>query len=132
MPRIIVRNPALRERAKQHIDAMPYPFTVRVDEGEPRSLDQNAKLWPSLSDISRQVDWYGQSLTPDEWKDVFTAALKRQKVVPGLDGGFVVIGQRTSKMSKSDFSDLLTLIMAFGDEKGVKFTHDPDSPLPPK
>jgi hypothetical protein len=41
--------------------------------------------------------------------------------VPGLDGGFVVCGQSTSKMTKSEFSELLELIAAFGANNGVKF-----------
>lgn len=87
-----------------------------------RTLDQNAKLWPMLGDVSRQVDWYGQRLTADEWKDVFSAALKKQKVVPGLDGGFVVCGQSTSKMGRQTFSDLIELIYSFGAERGVQWS----------
>ena len=75
-----------------------------------------------LADISAQVDWYGQRLTSDEWKDVFSASLKRQNVVPGLDGGFVVCGQRTSKMTKGEMSDLVELMNAFCAERGVKLT----------
>lgn len=84
-----------------------------------RSLDQNAALWPILGAISKQVDWYGQKLTDDEWKDVLSASLKKQRAVPGIDGGFVILGQRTSQMSKSDFSDLLDLATAFAVDKGV-------------
>ena len=51
-----------------------------------RSLEQNARLWAMLAEISEQVDWYGQKLTSEEWKDVFKAEWKRQKVVPGIDG----------------------------------------------
>jgi len=87
-----------------------------------RTLDQNAKLWPMLTDISRQVDWYGQRLTPDEWKHVFTAALRKQKTVPGIDGGFVVLGLSTSKMDKGLFSELIELMYAFGDEREVKWS----------
>jgi hypothetical protein len=72
-----------------------------------------------LTDVSRQVEWYGKKLTEWEWKDVFTAALKKSKVVPGIDGGFVVLGQHTSSMSKSDFSELIELIYSFGADKGV-------------
>ncbi len=87
-----------------------------------RSLEQNARLWAMLSDISKQVDWYGRKLTPDDWKHVFSAALKKQDVVPGLDGGFVVLGLSTSKMTKSEMCDLQTLMEAFGAEKGVRFS----------
>lgn len=88
---------------------------------EKRSDAQNRRLWSMLTDISEQVEWYGQRLTQDEWKDVFTAALKKQKAVPGIDGGFVVCGQRTSKMSKAEMSELQTLMEAFGAERGVVF-----------
>ena len=86
-----------------------------------RSLEQNSRLWAMLTDISEQVEWYGRKLSPDDWKNVFTASLKKQDVVPGLYGGFVVLGVSTSKMTKAEMSDLQTLMEAFGVEKGVFF-----------
>lgn len=74
-----------------------------------------------LTDIAEQVEWYGQRLRPEDWKDVLTASLKRQRAVPGIDGGFVVLGARTSKMSKADMSELMELMMAFGVERNVRF-----------
>jgi hypothetical protein len=88
---------------------------------ETRSLEANARMWAMLAEISQQVDWYGHRLTPEEWKDVFSAAMKRTKVVPGLDGGFVVCGQSTSKMTRAEMSEMQTLMEAFGAEKGVHF-----------
>ena len=111
-----------RQRALEALQDAPDGYVVTIHEPT-RNLEQNAALWAALSDISKQVEWYGQRLTPDEWKDVFTASLKRQKVVPGLDGGFVVCGLSTSKMGKSEFSQLLDLAYSFGAEKEVKF-HD--------
>jgi hypothetical protein len=87
-----------------------------------RSLDQNAKMWAMLADLSRQVEWYGQRLTSDEWKDVLTAALKKQKAVPGIDGGFVVIGARTRNMTIREMSDLVELMYAFGAERSVQWS----------
>jgi len=87
-----------------------------------RSLEQNARLWAMLDEISKQVDWYGRKLTAEEWKHVFSASLKKQDVVPGIDGGFVVLGMSTSKMTKAEMCDLQTLMEAFGAEKGVRFS----------
>lgn len=84
-----------------------------------RNLEQNSLLWPWLTAISKGVDWYGNKLTADEWKDVLTASLKREKVVPGINGGFVVLGQSTSRMNKKDFSELLELTIAFATQHGV-------------
>jgi hypothetical protein len=86
-----------------------------------RSTEANSRMWAMLNEVSQQVDWHGNRLTPDEWKDVFTSALKRQKVVPGIDGGFVVIGARTSRMSSAEISELMELMSAFGAERGVEF-----------
>lgn len=106
----------------------PEGYVVRLSEPT-RSLEQNAKLWAMLHDVSTQVEWHGQKLTSEDWKDVFTAALKRAKVVPGLDGGFVVCGQRTSSMGKRDFSELVELIYAFGAEQNVQWS-EPLAELP--
>lgn len=86
-----------------------------------RSTEQNALLWAMLDDIAKQVTWHGQKLTADEWKDMATAALKRQKVVPGIDGGFVVLGSRTSRMTVAEMTELIDFLDAFGAQQGVKF-----------
>ena len=78
-----------------------------------------------LADVSQQVVWHGRKLTDEEWKHVFTAALKKQDAVPGLDGGFVILGQSTSKMTKSEMGDLQTLIEAFGAERDVIWSASP-------
>ena len=88
-----------------------------------RSLDQNAKMWACLTDISRQVDWYGQKLSPDDWKHVLSASLRKQRAVPGIDGGFVVVGLSTSQMTIAEMSEMIELAHAFGANKGVVF-HD--------
>jgi len=85
-----------------------------------RNLEQNALLWVVLDAISKQTDWHGVKLSAEEWKDLLSAGLVKSKVVPNMDGtGFVILGQRTSKMSKAEFSDLLELANAFAADHGV-------------
>jgi len=86
-----------------------------------RSLEQNRLMWANLEDIAQQVVWYGVKLDKQEWKDVLTAGLKKQKIVPGIEGGFVVIGARTSKMSIAEMNELIELSTMFGAQQGVKF-----------
>ena len=93
-----------------------------MTEPKIRSLQANARMWAMLRDVSRQVDWHGQKLHETEWKDVFTAALKRQKVVPGIDGGFVVLGSSTRRMTVAEMGELMELMEAFGAQQGVRFT----------
>lgn len=90
---------------------------------ETRSLAQNRRLWAMLGDISSQVDWYGRKLSPEDWKHVFTASIRKLDVVPNLDGsGFVALGLSTSAMSRRDMAELQELMEAFGAERGVRFT----------
>lgn len=107
--------------AGRGLEAGPVELVLRRPKNQ-RSLDQNRRLWAVLSDVSRQVEWCGRYLPKEAWKDIFSAALERQDVVPGLEGGFVMIGGRTSKMTKQRFADLLTLIDAFGAEHGVQWS----------
>lgn len=93
-----------------------------MSDPKTRSQEQNKRMWAMLRDVSLQVVWHGQKLHDTEWKDVFTAALKRQKVVPGLDGGFVVLGTSTRTMTVAEMGDLMTLMEAFGSEQNVRFS----------
>ena len=95
---------------------------VLTIEQEKRSQEQNQLMWSVLTDLSRQVMWHGQKLTKEEYKDLLTAGLKKQRAIPGLDGGFVVLGSSTSKMTKQEMTDLITLAHAFGDEREVKWS----------
>ena len=110
-----------RKRARQAVSDAPEGYAVVIREPT-RSLNQNAAMWPLLDDVSKQVNWYGNKLTKEEWKDVFTAALKKQKAVPGIDGGFVVCGNSKKVLSKREFSDLLEIITAFAATHNVKFS----------
>ena len=116
----------VRAHCIDEVARAPLGKVVTIDDAK-RTQDQNSLMWAMLSDISEQVEWYGTKLTKDEWKDVFSAALKRHKVVPGLDGGFVVCGQSTSKMTKRQMSDLVELMNAFCAERGVKLKAPEDA-----
>ena len=94
---------------------------VRISEPT-RSLEQNSLLWAALNDVAKQVVWHGRKLTAENWKDICTASLKKQEVVPGLENNFVILGNSTSRMTKSEMSELLELIFAFGAQHGVKFS----------
>ncbi len=90
---------------------------------ETRSDGQNRLLWAMLMDISRQVVWHGMKLSPEDWKHMFSSQIHRMRSVPNFDNtGFIILGQSTSKMTRSEMSDLIELMTAFGVEHGVKFT----------
>jgi hypothetical protein len=73
-----------------------------------------------LGDVSRQVVWHGRKLDAEDWKNIFSASLRRLDVVPNLDStGFVALGLSTSKMTVREMGDMLDLIGAFGAEHNV-------------
>jgi hypothetical protein len=118
----VMAHDLARQRAVDAVKAAPAGFVVTVAEPT-RNSDQNSLLWALLTDVSQQVEWYGKRLTPEDWKHVFSASLRKLTVVPNLDGsGFVALGMSTSRLSKREFSDLIELIYAFGAEREVAWS----------
>lgn len=123
-------NDNVKRNLIEYIRSLPVnpcaPMVVEARE-ETRTDKQNRLMWPLLKDLSEQVVWYGEKLTKEEWKDVITVLVnqtedQKQKSVPGINGGRVYFGMRTSKSSKSYMADVIEAIYWFGTEKGVRFS----------
>jgi len=123
----LLRNSSVKQNCITAIQQLPTdtdrPLQITIQE-DTRSLAQNRMLWACLHDVSHQVVWYGRKMDAESWKHVFSAALKQQETVPGINGGFVVLGQSTSKMRVSEMRDLITIIHAFGAEQNVRFSDE--------
>ena len=120
----ILAHAEARRRAVKAVQDAPDGMVIKITEPT-RNLEQNAAMWASLADVSAQVDWYGRKLAKEDWKNVFSASLRKLEVVPNLDGtGFVALGQSTSRMTKREMSDMLELIAAFGAEHGVAWSDE--------
>ena len=125
-----------RPQAWAAIKGQLYPFLAAVLQGghrwiltikpETRSQAQNRLMWPILTEFSRQLQWpiNGQMVTmdADDWKDVLTAAFHGEtvRVAMGLNGGVVMLGQRTSKFTKAQFSEWTEFLYATAALRGVK------------
>lgn len=116
-------NPRTRALAMERLQKAPDGWVMELRD-QTRSSDQNAKLWPMLSDVSVQVEWHGVRLSPEDWKLIFMDALNQEmRLVPNVAGtGFINLGRSSSKLSKQEFSDLIELIYAFGAERGVEWS----------
>lgn len=126
-PTVILYSQSRRQLAHRLIDAAPERSVVEVHPPG-RTLPQNARLHALITDVARQIDWpvgSGTKRTVEAWKDIFTAALRSANhgldVVPGLHGGFVLLGMHTSQMKVGEASDLMELISAWGAENGLVF-----------
>lgn len=123
MPSFPLRSEQDRHRAIEILKQVPLDkkFTWTLKE-EVRSDPQNRRMWAMLRDISKQVVWHGHKLDSEDWKHIFGASVEKQRALPGLDGGFVVMGVSTRSKSKKWFSDMFEVMEAFAAEQGVKFT----------
>ncbi|UBB18351.1 recombination protein NinB [Comamonas odontotermitis] len=92
---------------------------------ETRTQAQNRLMWPLLTAYSKQLQWPINGrlvyMTPDEWKDVLSAAFKGETVrlAMGLDGGVVMLGLRTSKFSKKQFAEWIEFLYSTAAARGV-------------
>lgn len=98
----------------------------------PRSAEQNARMWAMLTDLSKQLQWpvdgEMQWLSKEDWKVIISAGLKRhQRIAKGIEGGFVMLGESTSRMKMADFAAMIELLFAFGALHGIAWT-DPTAP----
>jgi len=101
--------------------AAEHRLTIEARQ-EKRSDAQSRLMWSALGDISRQVIWHGQKLDPADWKEMCTAAIKKQRVVPGLEGGFVVLGSSTRSMTKAEMTELIDFVHCLGTTHDVQWS----------
>lgn len=118
---IILAHDTARRLAANMCMGVPQGYHMWI-KPPTRSLEQNARLWALLTELSEQVVWHGRKLDSESWKHIFSSSLKKMDVVPNLEGtGFVALGLSTSKMSIREMADMQTLIEAFGAQHGVEF-----------
>ena len=102
------------------------PPSSKFLRGRRRSLDQNAMLWSMLRAVSEQVRWpvdgVEQALIPEDWKVILTAGVKKEsRIAAGVNGGFVMLGTPTSRMTVDEMGELIEFVRWFGAERGVRF-----------
>ena len=122
----VLAHDEARRRAVAFVAQAPAGYVVEVKEPT-RNLDQNALLWVLLTAFAEQLKWPVNGamvqLEPEEWKDVLTAAYRNesQRIAMGLNGGMVILGMRTSQLSKREFAEFIEFIHSVAVERGVVF-----------
>jgi len=122
-------TPRTRERITREVSGLPEGFEVVIREPK-RTLDQNAKLWAMLSDISKaQPD--GRQHSPEVWKCLFMHALGHEtRFETGLSGEPFPVGFRSSRLRKAEMADLITFAMEYGDRHGVQWSEKHPDEVP--
>lgn len=127
-----LRTEQVRRNLIENIRNLPIdparPLEVEVSPPK-RTLSQNRKMWPLLHDLAEQVTWHGEKYDEEDWKDLITALVAKtkkqeQRMAPGIGGGMVMFGERTSKMRVPQMVDVIEAIYWFGTERGVRFSED--------
>ena len=125
-----LRSEDIRRNLIEHLKSIQLdqskPFEVEVSPPK-RTLSQNRKMWPLLHDLSFQVVWFGEKYDEEDWKDLITALVAKtkkeeQRTAPGIGGGVVMFGQRTSKMRVAQMVEVIEAIYWFGTQQGVTFS----------
>lgn len=122
-------TPATRRMCAQMVMDAPEGYMFTPPQEPTRSLDQNARMWAMLADVSRQVSWpvngVAQKLEAEDWKAIVTASLSQEnRMASGIRGGFVMLGRRTSKMTVREMTEVIEFLFEFGAEQGVVWSEE--------
>lgn len=113
-----------KEYAKGLIDAAPTsPVMVMKLAEETRTDAQNRLMWPLIADLRKQVPEHA-IYTAEQTKLRFLDALGEEMVfLPKIAGaGLFPVGQRSSTLTKAQFTLLIELIFMEGNRCGVQWS----------
>ena len=128
----LLRDDRIRRNCIEAIQQLPAspdkPLEIVIQERK-RTKSQNDRMWPLLTDLANQVIWFGERYSKEDWKDLITALVaksknEQQRTAPGIGGGVVMFGSRTSKMRVSEMVEVIEAIYWFGTEQNVKFSDE--------
>lgn len=105
--------------------------------------EQQKKLNAMCGDLEQQIRLFGngvyghveqgpgvQSLDRDSWRWMFVGTYKGWKSVPAIEGaGFIMLGASSRTLTEAEAGDVITMLYAFGNERGVRWTDPEDQSL---
>lgn len=113
-----------KAHAKRLIDDAPASpvHVMRIGE-ETRSQEQNRLMWPLIADMRAQIPGM-DTYNADDTKLRFLHQLGSElRFLPDLEEtGMFPVGQRSSTLSKTQFSALIELMFAWGARHGVQWS----------
>ena len=86
-------------------------------------LEQQIRLSPSGNYVNHHDCQDGIRVDKDSWRWIFCGTYKGWKSVPAIEGaGFVMLGASSRTLTVEEAGDVMTMIEAFGVERGVQFS----------
>jgi len=121
-PPMVIRGEVQRELLSQYIPWLPLGCCVTFKELT-RSLEQNARMWAMLTDVSKQTSLDGRKFTKDQFKLIFmNEAGWDVTFLPQLKGsGMFPAGYSSSALTIRQMTVLMQSIQVYGDEQGVRW-----------
>jgi hypothetical protein len=127
-----------RRRAADACLSAPAGYEVRIKEPR-KSRDQEEKYHAQIGDIASQWHYLGVKWSAEDMKRILVNGFKEDtkddpelaecwrsmgeiKVVPGMRGGLLVLGDQTRKFPKRLASAFVEWLYALGAEQGVVWT----------
>lgn len=86
------------------------------------SEEQRRLLNSACSDLARDLTWHGQRFSKDDWRHFLAGTAKGWRMVPGINGGFVMLGASSLSLTKAEATEALTMAFELGDQP---WTYDP-------
>jgi len=85
------------------------------------TLEQRRLLNSACGDLAKQVRWHGFKLSKDDWRHLCSGTVLGWRPLPGWDNGdgrqgLVMLGGSSLDLKKSECTDAITMIFAFGDD----------------
>ena len=121
--KLTLSSEGVRGLAIRWVSAAPEGTIVSFQSEPKRTDDQNAKMWPMLTDISKQVMHHGKPRSKESWKLIIMHALKYETSFEmGLNGEPFPTGFSSKELGKDQFSELIEYIYAFGADNEVKWS----------
>lgn len=118
---VILASDRQRILAHRLVDKAPAGAVLNIREAN-RTVEQNAKLWAMLSDVSRAKP-DGRTHTPEMWKALFMHACGHEvQFLNGLDGNPFPHGFRSSRLTKAQMSELIESILEYGARHEVQWS----------
>jgi hypothetical protein len=118
---VVLSSDFQKRIAHRLIDVAPHGAILNVRQAG-RTGEQNSKLWACISDVSRAKP-EGRTHTAEVWKCLFMQACGHAvQFENGLNGQPFPIGFRSSRLTKSEMSDLIECVVEYGSRHGVEWS----------